>query len=166
MKDWIVKLNNFWFYYKKHLLIGFLAVLAAGYLAIQHVGSPEPDYHIALVQSIPCTEAYLQELEDIFASLGKDVNGDGTVLVQIHTYYADLADESENAGVNNAQTVAALDADLVGGVSSIFLLENAEVFFSIVNQEFTDAVPFGDGLLLTVRADAAEVYHTLANAVN
>ena len=33
-----------------------------------------------------------------------DLNGDGQVLVQLHTYFVDLADDSPNAGVANAAT--------------------------------------------------------------
>ena len=158
------KLENFWFYYKKHLLTGLAVVLVAGYLAAQKAGTPEPDYHIGLVQAVPCTEQQLQDWEARFAALGKDVNGDGQVLVKIHTYFVDLADDSPNAGVANAQTVSALDADLIGKVSGIFLLEDVDTFRAITNDILeADAAAFEQGLYLTLRKDADAAYKALAD---
>ena len=157
------KLENFWFYYKKHLLIALAVLLAAGYLAIQKAAAPEPDYHIALVKATPCTEEQLRDWEDRFATAGEDLNGDGDVLVKIHTYFVDLADASPNAGVNNAQTVSALDADLIGKVSGIFLLEDAATFREITGDILEpEPVFFDQGLSLLPRNDADSAYKILA----
>ncbi len=157
------KLENFWFYYKKHLLIGLAAVLVLGYLTLQKAGTPEPDYHIGLVQAVPCTEETLKSRESRFAAAGEDLNGDGQVLVKIHTYFVDLADDSPNAGVNNAQTVSALDADLIGKVSGIFLLEDVDTFQAITSDILeTNARIFEPGLYLTLRKDADTAYKRLA----
>lgn len=161
------KLRNFWFYYKKHLLIGLAAVLTVGYLSLQKLSDPKPDYHIGLVQTLPCSDEELHQLEKRFAAAGEDRNGDGEVLVQIHTYFVDLADESENAGVANAQTVAALDADLIGGVSGIFLLEDVETFRRITNGILSEgSIPLENGLSLTFRQDADPAYLALADALS
>lgn len=158
----VAKIQNLWFYYKKHLLIALPVLLAVGYLFIQSAGSPEPDYHIGLVQAAPCSDTDLQELEALFAAQAEDVNGDGTILVQIHTYFVDLADDTVNAGVNNAETVAALDADLVGHVSGIFLLEDLETFNRITNNVLSDfTTPWGDSLFLVPRRDASDAYMVL-----
>ena len=159
------KLQNFWFYYKKHLLAGLAVLLVLGYLGIQKLSTVEPDYHIGLVRSAALPEETLTEWEHRFASGGEDLNGDGQVLVQIHTYYVDLADDSENAGVSNAETVQALDADLIGNMSGIFLLEDVDTFQRVTNGLLADpAVPFEEGLFLTLRKNASDNYHTLAGA--
>jgi len=151
------KLRNFWFYYHKHLLIALAVVLIAGYLSAQDALAPKPDYHIGLVQSLPCTEEALSRLEADLAAVGEDENGDGEVLVQIHTYFVDLADTSESAYIPEKNPVAALDADLVGRVSGIFLLEDVEAFRSVTGEILAEgAVPFGDSLYLTVRRDASD----------
>ena len=151
------KLRNFWFYYHKHLLIALAVVLIAGYFTAQKAGSPEPDYHIGLVQALPCTEEDLARLEGEFAALGEDTNGDGEVLVQIHTYFVDLADTSGSAVLPEKNPVAALDADLVGGVSGIFLLEDVAAFRAVTGEILAEgAAPFGDALYLTVRRDASD----------
>ena len=161
------KLRNFWYYYKKHTLIALAALLVIGYLSAQRLGSAKPDYHIGLVQALPLPDEELNALADTFAAAGEDLNGDGEILVQIHPFYVDLADSSDNAGVNNAQVVAALDADLIGNVSGIFLLENPETFHRITDGIVQDtAIPFGNGLYLTVRRDATDRYIRLADALS
>lgn len=159
------KLRNFWYYYKTHLLIALAVVLVAGYFTVQRIMTPEPDYHIGLIRAMPLPDADLDALNASFATAGKDRNGDGQVLVQIHTFYVDLADQDENAGVNNAQVVAGLDADLVGGVSGIFLTEDPQTLQAITGEIFTDAgVSYGYDLYLCIRSDAPEDYRQLAEA--
>lgn len=159
------KIQNFWFYYKKHLLIGLAVVLVAGYLMSQK--SPEPDYHIGLVRAEPLPGEVLQELEARFTAAGTDVNGDGQVLVQIHTYCVNLADDGENAGVRNADAVQALDADLIGGMSGIFLLEDVQTFRAVTNGLVGDAAASMEyGLQLTLRKDADDSYLDLINRIS
>ena len=159
------KLRNFWYYYKTHLLIALAVALVAGYLGFQRLTTPEADYHIGLITTTPRSDAQLAVLTDGFAAVGTDLNGDGQVLVQLHTYFVDLADDSPNAGVTNADKVAALDADLIGGVSGIFLTEAPQALQSITGDIFPDApVSFGDQLYLCIRSDAPDVYRQLAEA--
>ena len=156
------RIENFWFYHKTHLLIGLAAVLVLAYLGIQKLGTEKPDYHIGLVRAEALPEAELEALNAAFTAAGTDVNGDGQVLVQIHTYYADLADASENAGVSNAEAVQALDADLIGAMSGIFLLEDVDTFLAITNGLVSgDTVPMAHGLHLALRKDASPAYADL-----
>lgn len=162
MEYYVKKLQNFWFYHKIHLLIGLAAVLVICYTTGISAGSAKPDYHIGLVQTVPCTEEYLRELESEFAARGEDLNDDGQVLVQIHTYFTDLSD---GTGANHTETVAALDADLIGALSGMFLLEDVSTFRSITNNLLSDVcIPFRDQLTLTIRRDAADAYRHLADA--
>ena len=157
------KLQNFWFYYKKHLLIALAALLVLGYLTWQDGEGGKPDYHIGLVCGVQLTDGDLAALQDRIAAAGVDVNGDGEVMVQIHTYYVDLADDSLNAGVRNEQTIAALDADLTGNVSGIFLVEDVAAFREITKDVWGDEIPGFDGnLYFALRQDADEIYKTLA----
>ena len=156
------KLKNFWFYHKNHVLIGLAVVLVLAYLGIQKAGTVQPDYHIGLVRAVPCTDQELQALESRFTAAGEDVNGDGEILVKLHTYYVDLADDAPDAGVNNAEVVQALDADLIGSMSGIFLLEDVETFQQITNGILDDSyAAFDSGLWLAIRADAAAAYTAL-----
>lgn len=150
------KLQNFWFYNKKHLLVALAVVLVLGYFGLQKRNTTEPDYHIGLVRQIPCTDEELAALEEDFVRAGTDINGDGQVIVKIHTYYLDLADAAD------AQTVQALDADLIGKVSGIFLLEDVKTFRSVTNGILAEGeIPMDNGLFLTVRKDASACYTDL-----
>jgi len=161
------KLQNIWFYHKIPLLVALAAALVLGYLGIQRHRTVHPDYHIGLVQEIPCTDAALQSLKDIFISAGEDLNGDGEIIVQIHTYYVNLSDGSENAGVRNADVVQALDADLIGNVSGIFLLEDVETFQRITNNLLSESPVFlENGLHVALRKDASAPYRLLAEKLS
>lgn len=156
------KLQNFWFYYKKHLLVALAVMSVLLYLGIQKAAAPKADYHIGLVRAVQLTDAELQSLEAVLRTAGEDRNGDGQVLVALHTYYVDLADDAPNAGVANAGVVAGLDADLVGAISGIFLLEDVDLFRSITGNILAEgAVPMESGLFLTIRADADPAYVSL-----
>ena len=156
------RIENIWFYYKKHILIGLAVVLVLVYLGIQKLNTEKPDYHIGLVRSASLSDEDLNALNAAFTAAGQDLNGDGQVLVQIHTYYADLADEDENAGVNNAEAVQGLDADLIGKMSGIFLLEDVATFQTLTNGIVSaDVIPMDYGLFLAVRNDATEAYTDL-----
>ena len=156
------KLQNFWFYYKIPLLIGLAVIFVLGYFTFQDKHTAAPDYHIGLVRTTPCTDQQLQTLNDTFTAAGLDINGDGTVLVQIHTYYVDLADTAENAGVANADTVQALDADLIGNVSGIFLLEDVAVFQAVTNNLLSNSsTALENGLHMTIRKNASAAYQSL-----
>lgn len=157
------KLKNFWYYHKIHLLIAAAVLAVSGYLGLQTLLATQPDYHIGIVRAVPLTEEEQAVIRDAFAAAGTDINGDGEIAVKLHTYFVDLADPDPNAGVNNAQVVAALDADLIGHVSGIFLLEDVETFRQITGGLIGDnAIRFGHGLQLTLRKDADPIYADLA----
>jgi len=166
MNHFVSKLQNFWFYYKKHLTIGVTVLAICCYLTVQTVTADKPDYHIGLVQAVPCSEEELSHLQSVLVAAGEDVNGDGQVLVKIHTYFVDLADDSPNAGVANSQTVSALDADLIGNQSGIFLLEDVPTFMRVTDgilSPVISAIPSLDQeLFLGLRKDAEDAYVTLA----
>ena len=156
------KVKNFWFYYKKHLLIGLAVLLVLAYFGIQRISTPIPDYHIGLVREIPCTQEELEALKLRFTAAGQDVNGDGQVLVAIHTYYIDLSNDTANVSEETVQTVSALDADLIGGVSGIFLLDDVVAFQAATNGILESVIPdFDQDLFLALRKDADSIYKTL-----
>ena len=156
------KIQNFWFYYKIPFLVGLAVVFILGYLTVQKHTTVQPDYHIGLVRTVPCTDMELQGLKDTFTATGQDLNGDGEVLVQIHTYYVNLEDPAENAGVANADTIQALDADLIGNVSGIFLLEDVAAFQTVTNNLLSDtSATLENGLYMTIRKNASSAYQLL-----
>lgn len=160
------KLENFWFYYKKHLLIGLAVLAVLGWLGFQRATTPEPDYHIGILRTVPLPEEQLAALKEPFTAAGEDLNGDGRVLVQLHTYYVDLAADSSNVSEDTVQTVAALDADLTGKVSGIFLVENEAAFQSVTGNLLEGPfAQFDFGLYIAIRGDASEAYRHLMDKI-
>lgn len=160
-KAYAEKLKNWWWYHKVHVLIVVLILAGVGYMFAQSAGKPKADYHIGLVRADACTEEYVETLKAEISAAGEDQNGDGKVLVQLHCYIVDLADDSENAGSNNYQTVASLDADLVGKVSGIFLTDAPQTLQTVTGGIFQPAAPYGEGLWLCLRTDAEAQYNEL-----
>ena len=160
-KEYAEKIKNWWWYHKFHVLIGVLALAVVIYSFAQNAGKPEADYDVALLLAQPCPEEYLNELPATLAAAGIDTNSDGEVLVELHTYFVDLADEDENAGAMNYEKIAALDADLIGKTSGLFLTDSPDALMNVTNSNFTDAIAF-DGYWLCVRTDADARYISLA----
>ena len=162
MKQVFAKLKNWLWYHKIPLLVAAAVLIVGGYLHLQDRAVPEADYHIGLVSITPRSDEALQALEDAIADAGFDRNGDCQVLIRLHNYPVDLADDSENAGVKNHQIVAALDADLIGHTSGLFLLEDPETFQAVTDERLVNTfLPFRDGLYLCIPNDAEEAYQQL-----
>jgi hypothetical protein len=153
-------LKNYWYYYKTHTIIAALVAAAGLFLLMQNLGRVEPDYHVGIVTTLPCREETLARWEAAFCQRGVDRNGDGQVMVQIHPYPVDLANPPQNT--DTYQIIAQLDADLVGKVSGIFLVEDPEAFQTATNGALAE--PFletEDGLFLAFHKDAPEEYRQL-----
>ena len=156
------KLENFWFYHKYHLLVGMAVLAVLLWLGFQRFAAPEPDYHIGIVRALPLREEELAALESRFTAAGEDRNGDGQVLVQLHTYYVSLAGASGNADEDTVQAVSALDADLIGRVSGIFLTEDPAAFQTVTDGLLAEpAAEFDLGLHMALRKDAEPAYDAL-----
>ena len=139
------------------VLLAALVAAALLYMGIQNSRAEKPDYHVGLVTMTPYSLEQLADMGQRPCAAGQDQNGDGQVLVQLHTYYVDLADDSPNAGYKRYEVVAALDADLVGKVSGIFLLSDPEAFQKTTNGLLSETMAAWEyGLTLACRADAAD----------
>ena len=156
------KLKNWWWYHKKVVLLAALVAAALLYMGIQNSRAEKPDYHVGLVTMTPYSPEQLADMEQRLCAAGQDQNGDGQVLVQLHTFYVDLADDSPNAGHNRHEVVMALDADLVGKVSGLFLLSDPEAFQRTTNGLLSETMTAWEyGLTLTIRSDAPDEYTQL-----
>lgn len=149
--NWKDRLKNWWWYNKTYVLLGVLVIAALVYM-FSDTGGAEPDYEVGLVTSVPREEEELQRLESRLIPYAKDRNGDGEIVVSITPYYAELGAEDNGS---NYMMIAALDADLVGCESGLFLLEDPEIF-----QKTTRALLYLDGT--EPEADAAD-YENMAH---
>ena len=159
MEQIIAKLKNWLWYHKIPLLVAAAVLLVGGYLHFQDRSVPEADYHIGLVSTASYSPEQLAAFQEAAVSAGQDQNGDGQVLVQFHTYPVDLETGDTASGRDSFEIIAALDADLVGRVSGIFLLEDPEAFQTASNGLLAQPyVPWQEGLSLALRGDADTKY--------
>ena len=122
------KWRNWWHYHKGMMIAG--AVVGLAVLDIAHsalgLGQVRPDYQVAYVGENALPDATAAAIEEAFAALGSDANGDGQVAVQLHQYLiSDTMDE--NAEYSYANQIP-LMGDLEDCDSYFFLLEDYETF--------------------------------------
>ena len=164
MKEFMDELKNWWWYNKRFVLIGLVVLAICAYMFIQSAGETEPDYFVGMVSTVPRSPEELAALEKRITDAGEDINGDGEVVLQLKSYAIDLDDPSPNAGYNNYEKIAALDGDLVGKISGIFLMDEPEAFQDKTNGILAQPiVEFEPGLYMALRFDADEAYIDLFN---
>lgn len=122
------KLENIWYHYKAILIIGFLILFYAVYFFVQKIGNTEPDFSAAIISETFFSEEQLLSLQNALGSVVGDTNGDGETTVRISTYHLALCREGQD--INE---LSALDADLVGKVSTMFLVDDPEAFETATN---------------------------------
>ncbi len=169
MNDRKEKWKTWWWYHKIHVLIAAAVIALALYAILPGLLSPKPDYSVAVITASELPEETHAVLKERFREIADDRNGDGKELVELFFYTPDLS--GKTPGTQNYQEAARLDADLVGKVSSIFLVEDMEGYRKNVAVPVEPEVPVKDialfdGILLpegtafTVRSDgdAQEIY--------
>lgn len=165
MQDFLPKLKNFWYYHKFHLLIAVAAVALVIY-SFAPGSEPDYDYRIGIVSALPCTDERLDEISARIAAAGRDINSDGGIKVKLNSFAVDMESEDPNAGYMNYETVAALDADLVGKVSGLYLLEAPEAFQSATGGLMTEPfAAFDEQFTMALIRDAAPEYRELFEAL-
>ena len=119
------KRKNWWHYHKWHAAAGAVLVCIGVSLACNAlgVGQTRPDYQIAYVGENALPGGTAAAIENAFASLGEDLNGDGQVSVRLNQYPMTPSDP----GVAAANQTT-LMADLLDCESYFFLLEDPEWF--------------------------------------
>lgn len=131
------KRRNWWDYHKWHLVIGAVCVLLLCSLIsdMVHNSGNKPDYTIAYVGTTTLPDDTRRALEEAFAQVGEDLNGNGKVQVDLVEYllYDDAAEEINPAlqeeraeRAYNASMLLQLNVETVE--SMIFLLEDPELF--------------------------------------
>lgn len=122
------KWRNWWHYHKGMVVAGAVVLLAAADIAFHAlgIGQTKPDYQIAYVGETALPDQTAAAVEEAFAALGSDANGDGRTIVQLHQYIL-TGDRNEDAEYAYANQVT-LMGDLEDCDSCFFLLEDCETF--------------------------------------
>ena len=120
------KWKTWWWYHWGHVLLAVAALAVVLYAFLPGMLKPKPDYGVAVISMDWVSDDTLAMLKERFQTVLKDRNQDGETRVEINRYQADLS--GETAGTLNYSEAARLDADLVGKLSSILLIDNPEGF--------------------------------------
>ena len=120
------KRKNWWHYHKWHVIIGavLLGIAVDLLLHALEIGQIKPDYQVAYVGTNALPDDTVAAIENAFAALGEDVNGDGRVVVKLVQY---ASASGADTGVLTSTEVT-LTADLLECESYFFLLEDPEQF--------------------------------------
>jgi len=133
MKELKLKFANIWYHYKFYILIA-LGILAYIVLTWDSLVPEKPaELSVAIV-----SETYFND--DQRAALKTELEKEyGTV--EVNAYRVALGQTDHDATEEEAIALSSLDADLITGKSSIFLLEDVQAFLDATNGlEISEAV--------------------------
>ena len=158
-KQW----KTWWWYHKIHVLIAASAIAVILYSILPGIFAVKPDYSVALITTEGIPEETMAALRERFEQVADDANGDGAIFVDVVHYGADLTGETE--GTVNYLEASRLDADLVGKVSSVFLLDHPDGFRANTAVEieeenlcaelaFFKGISLPEGMAVTIRTDS------------
>ena len=136
------RLRNWWDYHRLHVLIGAALAVLAAVLLLQDPGGPAADYTLCWVSPRALGEGAAEDIAGRFAAYGLDLNGDGTVRVEVRQVRLDL-NAVLTRGTQGQQEygeLLALNADLETGQSGIFLADDPASL-----QAYTGALLYLDG---------------------
>ena len=102
------KWANFWYHYKWVTLISLFAVVVLTVILVQMLTQEKEDYRLALVTEKVVPTTVLEELEAELAAYGKDLNGDGKVLVSVENLY--IGGQDQMAMANQQKFILSLSA--------------------------------------------------------
>ena len=166
------KLQNLWYYHTTLFLIAAVIVAGGVYLFLQQAKTEKSDYEVAIVARDYFSEEQRTALTNDLQKFGEDCNGDGSVFVNLRVYQIALGQEGQDSA-----RIAALDADLVGNVSGLYLLDDPASFEEVTNGICTaaEAVPVSgceglkghgfDELFFSVRKNADKKYAAMLEAL-
>lgn len=151
------KAQNWWYYNKKKLLFGIIGAAVVVSLVLSIVFKEHPDYTIAIMSSVYLDDSALTVVEEQLSDYGKDLNGDGKVLVSV-VNYAVSSGEDQDSYDATAQQVAATKfaADMSTGESMIWfhdsvgyycMTEQSELFTPVQTDKKLDdplMIPWND----------------------
>ena len=119
------KWDNFWYYYKYHVLAGAFVLFCVIVFVKDMMAKVDYDYCISVIGNYPVQEEDTQVLQDWFEEHAEDLNGDGEIHVQIADYYLPQEGEAGYDPQIYAASQTKLMVDLQEGTSMIYFLDKA-----------------------------------------
>lgn len=116
-----------WFYYNKWwLLVWGIVLLVIGSIIwnMLGIGRIKPDYIFAYIGNNELPAESVAALETELAALGEDMNGDGSVTVEVRVYALNRSGDMETALYYNYAADVVLVADITNAESYFFIVED------------------------------------------
>ena len=114
------KIDNFWYYYKIHVLVVVFILFVAGVFIKDIVTKVDYDYYVAFVTEEMMTNEEISSIQSVFEREAEDLNGDGEIHVEVQNYTIPQGDSADPQLVAAGQTK--LTVDIQDGTSMIFFL--------------------------------------------
>lgn len=114
------KIDNFWYYYKIHVLVVVFILLVAGVFIKDIVTKVDYDYFVAFVTEEMMTDEEISSIQSVLEKEAEDLNGDGEIHVEVQNYTIPQGDSADPQLVAAGQTK--LTVDIQDGTSMIFFL--------------------------------------------
>ncbi|WP_461821954.1 hypothetical protein [Blautia stercoris] len=114
------KIDNFWYYYKIHVLVVVFILFVAGVFIKDIVTKVDYDYSVAFVTEEMMTDEEISSIQSVFEREAEDLNGDGEIHVEVQNYTIPQGDSADPQLVAAGQTK--LTVDIQDGTSMIFFL--------------------------------------------
>lgn len=114
------KIDNFWYYYKIHVLVVVFILFVAGVFIKDIVTKVDYDYSVAFVTEEMMTDEEISSIQSVLEKEAEDLNGDGEIHVEMQNYTIPQGDSADPQLVVAGQTK--LTVDIQEGTSMIFFL--------------------------------------------
>ena len=114
------KIDNFWYYYKIHVLVVVFILFVAGVFIKDIVTKVDYDYSVAFVTEEMMTDEEISSIQSVLEKEAEDLNGDGEIHVEMQNYTIPQGDSADPQLVAAGQTK--LTVDIQEGTSMIFFL--------------------------------------------
>lgn len=123
------KRENFWFYYKWHVIVGVAVFVLAFSLIWEVVTQVKPDYTIGIISSNTLPVGVGDVMAEKLTPYFDDRNGDGKVVVTVMEYSVASGEALNNIDPNvQMANSTKLMGDLDLGESMLFLTDDLEFF--------------------------------------
>ena len=126
------KWKNWWYYYKWYVICGMILLVITGNLAGRALGFgvKTPDFQIAYIGKTMLPDETVKALEQAFAAIASDFNGDGEIIVRINQYIDGTPQSRTDAEA--AYYEYASEISLIGDISEcesyFFLMDSPDQF--------------------------------------
>lgn len=122
------KWQNFWFYYKWHVVVAVVVLLLVIFTVRDFLTRENPDLQMSFVTTQALPQALLdhlsQQLED--AGMVPDLNGDGKSILQMNLYQISTDGEESVDYANQISGTVKFSSDLQMGDTVVFLTDDLE----------------------------------------